>query len=380
MKKLLMVATIPITLSSFFTYIIRHMQSKGWCVDGMAAGISSDTKCLKLFDKVWDVEWSRNPLAPKNFLLAPQQVRTVFNQNDYDLVNVTTPVAGFVTRLAVNDLRKQGKFKMIYTALGFHFYKGGAPHRNTIFLILEKLAGAKTDYLIVINHEDEEAAKRHRLVPSEQVRLIPGVGMNLQRFDYNTIPQAEILRVREELGLASATPLFLSIAEFIERKRHRDILKAFARLGRSDVHLALAGDGDLFNQMQMLASDLGIQNQVHFIGYRQDIPLLLRASVATLLASEQEGLPSCVMESLSMEIPVIGTNIRGTRDLLEGGYGLLVKLGDVEALAAAIAWVLDHPEEARLMGKRGRESLTPYNVPDILHEYETLYTKAISAK
>ncbi len=200
MKKLLIIATIPDTLSAFFTYITRHLQANGWLVDGMANGVSNDSECLELFDNVWNVDLSRNPLALKNLLTAPQQIKDAVNQNDYDIVNVTTPVAAFVTRLALKNARKQGKLKVIYTAQGFHFYKGGAFHRNAIFLNLEKIAGPGTDYLVVVNREDAEAAKRHKLVADERVRLIPGTGLNVDCFDCNSITEEQILNVRQGLG------------------------------------------------------------------------------------------------------------------------------------------------------------------------------------
>ena len=378
MKSLLIVTTIPATLSSFFAPIARHFQANNWRVDGMAQGVSACAECLQVFDRVWDVEWSRNPLEPRNLLVAPRQIREVLIHHHYDLVQVSTPVAAFVTRYALNGFRKGGKVKAIYTAQGFHFYRGGAPLRNAAFLTLEKLAGSWTDYLVVVNREDEEAAKRDRIVPSERVRYIPGTGVKVDRFSRDAVSEAEVARVRRELGLLPETPLFLSVAEFIPRKRPWDILRAFARLNRPQVHLAFAGDGRLLNQMRRLASDLGVQNQVHFLGLRSDIPTLMRASVATLLASQQEGLPNCVMESLCLEVPAIGTEIRGTQDLLEGGCGLLVKVGDIEALAQAMAWVLDHPEDARNMGKRGRDRMREYDLPHILKLYEALYAEAAS--
>lgn len=377
MNKLLIITTIPGTLN-FFLPLTKHLRSQGWQVDAMATKLSTRKEYLDLFDRVWDVELSRNPLDPKNLLAAPQQIRQVFAKEQYNLVNISTPVAAFVTRYALNNWRKQGKVKVIYTAQGFHFYKGGAPHTNAIFLGLEKIAGPWTDYLVVVNREDESAAKRYGLIAADRVRYIPGTGINVDRFNPNAISESEIVRVRQELGLAPENYLFLSVAEFIPRKRPRDILKAFAQLGRPQVHLAFAGNGRIFEEMKQLAAKLGIQNQVHFLGLRRDIPVLMRASVATLIASAQEGLPNCVMESLCMEIPVIGTEIRGTRDLLVGGNGLLVNLGDINGMAKAMAWILDHPDEAQKMGKRGREDMVNYDVPHILKLYESLYSDALS--
>jgi len=234
--------------------------------------------------------------------------------------------------------------------------------------------------LVVINREDEAAAKRYRIVPVERVCYMPGIGVDVERYSPSTIPEAEVVRVHRDLGLPLGSSLFLSVAEFIKRKRHRDILRAFARLARPQAHLAFAGDGPLIEEMQHLASELGVENQVHFLGFRRDISALMRASVATLLPSEQEGLPRSVMESLCLEIPAIGTEIRGTRDLLEGGCGLLVKVGDVEGLAQAMAWILDHPEDAQVMGKRGRERMAAYNLQHILELHETLYAEASAAR
>lgn len=376
MSSLLVVTTIPATLCGFLLPFAYHFHTLGWRVDAMAQGVSDCAECLQAFDQVWEVEWSRNPLDPQNLLVAPRQIREVLAQEDYDLVHVHTPVAAFVSRYALNNLRRRGRLKVIYTAHGFHFYRGGALLKNAIFLALEKLAGHWTDYLVVINREDEEAAKRYNIVSAERVRYMPGIGVDDEHYNRNSISEAEVVRVCREMELPLGTPLFLSIAELIPRKRPWDILRAFAWLGRPRVHLAFAGDGPLIEEIRQLSSDLGVENQVHFLGLRQDIPTLIRASVATLLASEQEGLPRSVMESLCLEIPVIGTDIRGTRDLLRGGCGLLVKLGDVEGLAQAMAWVLDHSEDAQAMGKRGRERMAAYDLQHILELHETLYAEA----
>jgi glycosyltransferase involved in cell wall biosynthesis len=376
MNKLLIITTIPTTLG-FFLPLTKYLRDRGWQVDAMAKELSTDKEYPDLFDRVWDVELSRNPLKPKNLLAAPQQIRQVFAREQYNLVNVSTPVAAFVTRYALNNWRKQGKVKVIYTAQGFHFYQGGAPHKNAMFLGLEKIAGPWTDYLVVVNREDESAAKRYGLIAADRIRYIPGTGLNFDRFNPDAISEADIMRVRQELGLTPENPLFLSVAEFIPRKRPGDILKAFAKLDRPQVHLAFAGNGRIFEEMQQLAIELGIQKQVHFLGRRRDIPLLMRASVATVIASAQEGLPNCVMESLCVETPVIGTEIRGTRDLLVGGNGLLVKLGDINGIAEAMAWILEHPEEAQKMGKRGRKDMVNYDVPHILKLYESLYSEAL---
>lgn len=372
MSKLLIVTTIPATIQAFLLPYIAHFRAQGWQVDAMAQGISHCNECNTACDRVWDVEWSRNPLDPRNFINAPRQIHQVLAQN-YDLVHVHTPVAAFVTRYAIQRW-KLTKPKVIYTAHGFHFYQGGSPVKNTIFLTLEKLAGRWTDYLVVINHEDEQAVKQHQIVPALKVRYMPGIGVDTNYYNPEAVTETDVMQVRQELRLSPETPLFLSIAEFIPRKRHRDLLQAFA-LVKPQAHLALAGTGSLQAQMQHLALELGIADRVHFLGLRRDIPVLIRAAVATLLVSAQEGLPRSVMESLSLETPVIGTDIRGIQDLIEPD--LLVQLGNVTEIAQAMNWVLENPESAQILGKKGRDRMASYDLRPIIAMHEKLYAEAL---
>ncbi|HEY9852384.1 MAG TPA: glycosyltransferase family 4 protein [Leptolyngbyaceae cyanobacterium] len=377
MKKLLIVTAVPNALSAFLLPFADRFRTRGWRVDAMAHGVSACAECAKVFDRLWDIEFSRSPYHPRNLLVAPAKIREIVLREGYDIVHVHIAVAGFVTRYALKNLKKYQKPKIIYTAHGFNFYNGENPLKNAIFLTLEKLAGRWTDYIVTINHEDEAAAKHYGIVPAKKVRYMPGIGVDLQQYNRNAISDAVVVQALKELGLAPETPLFLSIAEFIPRKRHRDVLQAFAKVARPEAHLAFAGSGPLMPEMQQLAAALGVAERVHFLGFRRDIPTLIKASVATVLVSEQEGLPRSVMESLCLEVPVIGTEIRGIKDLLEGDCGLLVKLGNVEELSQAMTGILDHPIAAKAMGKRGGELMASYDLQHILNLHEALYAEAL---
>lgn len=134
--RLLFIATVPVTLRSFLLPYARHFRSLGWRVDGAANGISACASCSAAFDAVHDVPFSRSPLAPENLVTAAGRIRRLAETEEYDLVHVHTPVAAFVTRLALRRLRLRG-LHVAYTAHGFHFYEGGPPLRNALFLLLE---------------------------------------------------------------------------------------------------------------------------------------------------------------------------------------------------------------------------------------------------
>ena len=130
--------------------------------------------------------------------------------------------------------------------------------------------------------------------------------------------------------------------------------------------------------MKDLAIKKGIGANVHFLGYRNDIPVLMRASLATILPSEQEGLPRCAMESLSLEVPVIATNIRGTSELLADGAGIVYQVGDIEGLANAMQYIINNPSTAQEMGRVGRKAvLEEYDLGIIIQMHEQLYNRAL---
>jgi glycosyltransferase involved in cell wall biosynthesis len=377
MNRLLMVTTVPSTLRSFLLPFAAHFRSQGWQVDAMACGISTSIECQQGFDRVWEVKWSRNPLDPRNLLAAPQVIREIVAREKYDIIHVHTPVAAFVTRYALKDLRQQLGAKVIYTAHGFHFYAGGNWLKNAIFINLERLGGKWTDYLVTIVHEDKYAAQRYQLLDPDRIRYMPGIGVDLKYYNPHAVDESAVAGVRHELGLGEHELLLLSVAEFTARKHHVDAIGAFAKLGRSDVHLALAGSGPLRPKMEQLASDLGVADRIHFLGNRGDIPVLMKAATANILVSAQEGLPRSVLESLALETPTIGTKIRGTQDLLADGCGLLVSVGDVDGLASAMTTVLDRPEEAARISKLGSERISTYDLDAIVKLHAQLYGEAL---
>jgi glycosyltransferase involved in cell wall biosynthesis len=378
MNRLLMVTTVPGTLRSFLLPFAAYFRSQGWQVDAMSAGVSASPECVRGFDRVWDIEWSRNPLDPRNLLGTPGVIREIVIREKYNLIHVHTPVAAFVTRYALKDLRDRLGVKIIYTAHGFHFYQGGSPVKNAVFTNLEKLAGNWTDYLVTINHEDRDAARAEQIVAPAHDFYMPGIGVDLKQYSRDGVADAAVDRVRQELAIGENTPLLLSVAELTTRKRPADVIGAFAKLANRSVHLAFAGSGPLMEPMRQLATELGVANRIHFLGNRSDVPVLMKAASANILVSQQEGLPRTVLESLALEVPTIGTKIRGTQDLLTGGCGLLVDVGDLDGLAAAMAWILDRPEDAAKMAQRGYERISEYDLDVIIKLHEQLYGNALN--
>jgi glycosyltransferase involved in cell wall biosynthesis len=372
----LMVSTVARTVEHFLVPFGEHFAAKGWRVECAARGAPESAICCGSFEQSWEIPWSRHPGDIQN-VRAAGAIRDLVATQRFDVVHVHTPVAAFVTRCALARRVAWGRPFVVYSAHGFHFHAGGRSVSNHAYRLLEKLASRWTDSLVVVNREDEAASRSMRLRAAGRSHFVPGFGVDVKGL---RVASRNGPDVRRELGLSPADCLFLVVAEFIQRKRHADIMHALAALPREKVHLALAGDGPLREHVVRLAHQLGVADRVHLLGFRRDVPALLRRSNALLLASQQEGLPQCVMEALALGIPVIGADARGTRDLLEPGGGILFPVGNVPALAEVMEWVADHPKAAAEMGHRGIKSIGPLRLDQILLAHEEIYDQGLLAR
>ncbi len=379
MPRLLIVTTVPASFPFFLPYA-DHFRAAGWEVDALTGSLE-EFAWRDRFDRIHAVPWSRDPLAVWQLARAARRVRAVVAAGDYDIVHVHTPVASFVTRFALRGRDRAAGPQVVYTAHGFHFLRGGRPWRNALFLGLEKLAARWTDWLVVINREDEAAARRWRFLPSDRIRWMPGIGVDLRQYSPEAVDPGAVRRLREELGLG-ADPVILMVAELVPGKRHADLLRAVAALcrepGLTRPRLLLAGRGPLAAAVARRAAALGIGDRVHALGLRSDVPVLMRAAQVLVLPSDREGLPRCVLEAMAMGLPVVGTRVRGTADLLAGGCGTLVEVGDVEALAAGIRRALAEPEAAAEDARRARRRVVAHDERKLVAMHERLYADALA--
>lgn len=377
--RILLAASVPAHFREFHLPWVQRLRELGCVVHGAADRITEMSDCVAAFNEVHDVPFSRNPLDLRAASAAGRTIASLMNQNEFDVVHVHTPVAAFITRRYADPFRTRGT-KTVYTAHGFHFHRNGKPLTNFIFQTLEKRAGKWTDYLVVINRDDEAAARHLKIVSPEGLFYIPGVGIDLEQFSPARVSAADIQRVRDELRLSPSDKLVTMVAEFTLNKRHRDVVQAVARLNRSDIYVAFVGEGPHRAEVEAQVAQLGLGQTIHFLGYRRDIPALFRAATCATLTSQREGLPRSVMEALCLEVPVVGADTRGIRDLLAGGGGITVPIGDTARLAEAIRDLTDNPEKSRAIGAAGRRSMAPYSLPNVISLHEQLYKRVLGVR
>ena len=208
--KILYVTTISNTVNAFLIPHIKMLIDGGHQVD-VAFNIEQEIKpeIFEMGCKVYELPLQRSPLSRDNFR-AYKMLKNIIISGGYDLVHTHTPVASAIVRLAC---RRLSSVKVFYTAHGFHFYKG-APFLNwLIYYPVEKYLSKYTDVLITINHEDFERAKSFK---ANKVEYLPGVGVNLSKFNVKLDSKEAYLAT---LGIHNSQFTILSVGELNKNKK-----------------------------------------------------------------------------------------------------------------------------------------------------------------
>jgi glycosyltransferase EpsD len=315
----------------------------------------------------YDLPFARVPWRTQN-LSAYRQLRRVLRDGQYDAVHCHTPVGGLLGRWAA---RGTGA-KVLYTAHGFHFYRGAPLLNWLLYYPLERILARRTDVLITINDEDEALARQK--FPAGRVARVHGVGVDMARFA--PVPPVERMVLRVRLGLPPEDPVLLCVAELNANKQQSLLVRAMPSVLTQfpRARLLLAGPDHFGGRIQALARELRVSHAVTFLGERGDVPQLLAAADVVLAASLREGLPVNVMEAMAAGLPVIATDNRGHRELIRPEEtGLLVPPTDACAMAGAILRLLGDPALRARMGQFARDRAENYALPKVLAELMEIY-------
>jgi len=144
-----------------------------------------------------------------------------------------------------------------------------------------------------------------------------------------------------------------------------------------DIRLLLVGDGPSKKDYIKQTTKLGLSKNIKFIGWRKDIPSIMKASDCLLLPSRGEGLPGIVMEAMASGLPVIASDIPCIPDLIDNGKtGYLCPMNDVKSISARITALIKDKKKAIKMGKAGKKKIELFNWKRLLKDYKELYRTA----
>ncbi len=275
MKRALILASVASMIEQFNLSNIELLQNMGYRVD-IACNFKTgstypEEKAKALKEKLWakgvhsyQIDFARNITCLRSNIKAFWQVEQLLQRKDYCFLHCHSPIGGVIGRIA----GWRTHTKVLYTAHGFHFYRG-APKKNWLFYYpIERLCSYRTDLLITINQEDYDTAKR--LLRAKKVAYIPGIGFDVAN-DRARALETDRKKKRAELGIKPNTIMLLSVGELIPRKNHREIIAILSGLGISNIKYVICGKGVGEKELRKEAERYEVRDKVCLLGFRTDI-------------------------------------------------------------------------------------------------------------
>ena len=219
------------------------------------------------------IDIEKSPRKVFHNIKAIRQLVRIIDENHINLIHCHNPMGGVCGRIAA--VLSKNKPYVIYTAHGFHFYKG-APILNWLFFYpVERFLSRFTDQLITINREDYERACRFPLRSKEGAVQIHSVGVDKRRF----CPRKEIAASkRKELGIPQDAFHIVTAAELNKNKNQKVVIRAISGITDKNIYYSICGRGPYKKELEGLIKELHLENKVRLLGYRTDMEEILQTA------------------------------------------------------------------------------------------------------
>ncbi|MGG0413137.1 glycosyltransferase family 4 protein [Peribacillus simplex] len=353
MKKILIVSTVSRQFYLFEQGNIAVLKSLGYEVH-TAANFSDANERLDVLDIIrHHIDIERSPFSLKN-IKAYKQLKKLMKSENFNVIHCHSPMGGVLSRLAA---RSVGISPVIYTAHGFHFYKGAPLINWLLFYPVEKFLSKFTDVIITINKEDYHRARKFN---AKNVTYVPGVGVDTKKFNGFLIDRD---KKRMELGIPKDAFVILSVGELNKNKNHVAIINAISKMNNLNVFYIVCGQGDRKAYIKELADSLKIADRIKLLGFRNDMVELYKTADIFAFPSYREGLSVSLMEAMASGLPCVVSNIRGNVDLIDD---YLIDPDDVEGFANVINELIENDS--------GRDKVSNYNL-ELVKNYDIEHIK-----
>ena len=356
-KKILYAASSMQHINAFHLEYIDRLRKAGNTVLVMARGDGAD----------FNIPFEKQFFSKKN-KDARKKIREIVLAGNFDVIITHTTLAAFHIRLAVAS---RGRPRIVNMVHGYLFSQNSNFIKRNLLLFCEKLVKRKTDAIIVMNKDDVRIAKRNRL-SSGKVYYCRGLGVKPK------LAERTPKEVREELNSQNTYNLAFA-GELSGRKNQKYLISSMPRIKEFIPHarLWLIGDGDKRDELETLAKELGVENDVLFLGKRENVGDYVNAADIYVSASKSEGLPFNIVEALLLGKTVLASRCKGQEDIIVSNKsGYLFELDKSDEYAESVKLIHDGIKKLNEDTIKARGEEFSYN--EVFEETLQIMTEAAS--
>jgi glycosyltransferase involved in cell wall biosynthesis len=322
----------------------------------------------------FNLEMNRYRIDPLSDAKVLFQLAKHVRKGKYDLIHAHASKPGYLARIAAVGAR----IPVLYSPHGFSFHDGVSRFKAQVFAFLERLAVPLTRFIITVSSGERDLARRYR-IGSDSLFVVIHTGIDPQPFRVPiNVPQQ-----KKNLEIPLAAPIVGSVGRLNNQKSPLDFIRmaAVVHQHQPDVNFIWVGTGPLDAHARAMTQEMGLSRVFHFLGQRQDVPALLHIMDCLVLPSRWEGFPLVVLEALAADVPVVATDISGTREAIEHGQnGWLAPVGDAEAMAEFVLDILKNPERASAFRTSGRKRIDDeFTSTRMISLLESIYLDALAS-
>jgi len=315
-------------------------------------------------------------LNPIKDLLALIRLTQIMRRGRYTIVHTHSSKAGILGRWAA---KLAGVPIIVHTVHGWAHHERQHPLLRAYYILLEKLTLPITDQMIAVTSKDIDKGLRDGIGKSTNYLIIRS-GIELERFGHPQVPREA---TRAAWGIPQEATVVGSVTRLSPQKAPLDFVQAAALVARDypDTYFVMVGDGPLRQEVEALATQLGIADRLVLTGLRRDVPELLAAFDLFALSSLWEGLPRVLPQAMATSLPIVATACDGSAEAIEEGVnGFLVPPGEPAVLAQRLCQLIAQPRLAQQMGAAGYARVQEFSDRGMVSAIANLYTKLLAAK
>jgi len=297
----------------------------------------------------------KRSISPFSDLVALWKMYRFFKKEKIDIVHTHTPKCSLLGQVAA---KLAGVPVIVNTVHGFYFHEHMKPLVKSFYIAMEWMAAQCSTVILSQNPEDIETAIKLGICKRDKIKLL-GNGVGLSKFNPVRFDNEFIKNKSSEIGVPENGVVVGIIGRLVREKGYLELFEAFKHImsKHDNVWLVIVGPEEPEKADRISAEtfkEYGIESRVRWLGGREDIPEILSCCDIYTLPSWREGFPRSAIEASAMSLPIVTTNIRGCRQVVDDGInGVLVSLKNADELEKALTLFIEDEGLRKRMGVAG---------------------------